>query len=317
MNKVNLIGKVENFFLKNLSNCRLCPRQCNVNRLEGSFGFCKHTGENVLVATVCDHHGEEPVISGSKGSGTIFFSHCNLECSYCQNHQISKNTFNNPPAHEMSIEQLKDQMLKLQSKGCHNINLVTPTHFVAHIILALKKAYKQGLKIPIVYNCGGYEDIDVIKALEGIVDIFLPDFKYSDESLAQKHSHCNNYFSNAKLVMKELFRQTNGQLKLDSDNVAIEGLIIRHLILPGEIENSKNILKFLASELSNQLSVSLMSQYNPPQNALINRPLKSSEYEEITNYLLSLGFDNGWLQDMDSKDTYNIDFEQNLGSLFL
>lgn len=308
MDKLALIAGPEEFFWNSLFNCQLCPRKCSVNRLAGEVGFCNHHGEKVWVAAACDHHGEEPPISGTKGSGTIFFSHCNLKCSYCQNFQISSNDSIPPNTQSLTTDQLAELMLKLQRMGLHNINLVTPTPFIAHIIRALKKAIQSGLKIPIVFNCGGYESVEVIKKLEGIIDIYLPDFKYSNNSLAEKYSHCNDYFENAQIVFKEIYQQKGWQLKLDDNNIATSGLIVRHLILPGVLENSKNVFQFLAENLSPKIHISLMAQFNPTPSSPIKRRTAPSEYEEIIDYVLSLGFCNGQFQELDSSDLYNPEF---------
>jgi len=280
--------------LNNLLNpCTICPFKCKINRFEESTGRCR-TGYPLRIASYNLHFGEEPPITGTKGSGTIFFSGCSLRCFFCQNYPISQLLNGN----EVSIEELAGFMLSLQKKGAHNINLVTPTHFVPQIVEALNIAVKRGLHIPIVYNSSGYDDIDVLKTLDGIIDIYLPDMKYGDNENAQKYSGAKNYVEINKIAIREMYNQV-GELILDENGVAKRGLIIRHLVLPNNISGTKNVLEFIAG-LSNTITVGLMSQYFPAHKAVniaeINRKINYSEYKIARSLLDRFGLINGWTQ---------------------
>jgi len=280
--------------LKSMLNpCRICPRNCMIDRFTSNKGFCK-TGYLPIIASYNLHHGEEPPISGYHGSGTIFFSGCPLRCKFCQNYSISQYVNGN----EVSIETLAEYMLSLQKKGAHNINLVTPTHFVPQFVEALSIASRKGLNIPIVYNCGGYENLEVLQLLNGIIDIYLPDMKYGSNKNALKYSGIKNYVEINRRTITEMYKQV-GNLIMDENGVAIRGLIIRHLVLPNNISNTDEVLKFIAG-LSKTISISLMSQYFPaykaPEIAELSRRLTPGEYEKATNLMEKLGLINGWTQ---------------------
>lgn len=243
--------------LEILSNCELCPRKCHVNRLKSDKGFCK-TGRNAVVSSYGPHFGEEKVLVGRFGSGTIFFTHCNMACVFCQNYDISQLGKGN----EVSAQELADIMLELQGTGCHNINLVSPTHCVAQILEALLIAFEEGLKIPIVYNTGGYDSVDTLKLLDGIVDIYMPDIKYGDDETGNRYSQVPNYFTVAKKAVKEMHRQV-GDLKTDDSGIAVKGLLARHLVLPGDLAGTEKVMEFLATEISTETFVNIMDQYRP------------------------------------------------------
>jgi len=282
-----------------LENCKLCPRECGVNRLKGLTGFCK-SGLSPLVYSWFSHPGEEPPISGSRGSGTIFFTHCTMHCVYCQNYEFSQLSSEK----EMPIEELAGIMLELQRHGCHNINLVTPTHFAPQIAAALIIASASGLHIPIVYNTSGYESVSTLRLLDGVVDIYLADMRYSDEESAKRFSNTPDYVKMNRKAVKEMFRQV-GNLVTDDEGVAKRGLIIRHLVLPNNISSPEKVFKFISKEISKDACVSLMSQYHPVYKAgefpEINRGLTAEEYETAFKSLLKYGLSNGWAQEITGR----------------
>jgi len=277
-----------------LKNCTLCPRFCKVNRLEDERGFCR-TGKTAKVASHNLHHGEEPPISGTKGSGTIFFSNCNLRCIFCQNYPISQ------LGHGETVddERLATMMLNLQKRGAHNINLVTPSHVVPQFLAGLKIAAEEGLKLPIVYNSSGYEGLEALKLLDGIVDIYMPDLKYVTDEPAERYSSATKYWEAAKLAVKEMYRQV-GPLEMDDDGIGVRGLLIRHLILPGGLAGSDKVFEFIAEELSTDIPVNLMSQYFPAHKAvddpLLSRRITKREFSEAEKALHKWKLDNGWIQ---------------------
>ena len=247
--------------LEELKECKLCPHMCKINRLEGRVGRCKAT-DKLKISLVSLHHFEEPCISGTNGSGTIFFSNCNFNCVFCQNYKISQEGM----GQEVDIDFLAKSMIEQQEKGAHNINLVTPVMYVYHIIEAIKLAKTKGLKIPIIYNSNGYENIETLRLLEGYIDVYLPDFKYANNELGRKYSNINNYFEVTSKAITEMYKQV-GPPQLDENGIIKRGLIIRHLILPNEIENSKNVLKWIVDNIGKEVYVSIMSQYFPTYNA--------------------------------------------------
>jgi putative pyruvate formate lyase activating enzyme len=295
-----------------LENCEICPRNCRVNRLQSEMGFC-HSGLLPIVDTVCQHLGEEPPISGTKGSGTVFFSNCNLRCVYCQNHQISQN-WRKEKVKEISFQELAEKLLYLQNElGCHNINFVSPSHFVPQILKTLELAAPMGLKIPLVYNTSGYDALETIKALDGIIDIYLPDLRYASNTIAKFYSQAPNYVEHARNAIKEMYRQV-GNLIADENGIAQRGLIVRHLILPGGLAGSEESLTWLTKEVSSDVNLSLMAQYYPAHNAarfpVLSRGITEAEYNEVVDLLDKLGIENGWIQEMSAPDNYQPDFER-------
>ena len=281
--------------VKILEKCAICPHNCGINRLNNQIGRCK-SKDTVKVALYSTHNFEEPCISGKKGAGTVFFSNCNMNCVFCQNYEISQQV----KGKEISIEELADIFIKQQEKDVENINLVTPTSYVPQIIEAIKIARKNGLKLPIVYNTNGYEKVETLKMLEGYVDIYLPDFKYSDNELGKRLSKVENYFEIATEALKEMYRQT-GKVVFNDEGIMQRGMIIRHLVLPNHILNSRRVLKWI-NENMHDVYVSVMAQYFPTYKAKeiddINRKLTKEEYKQIENYLYRLDLENGYIQEL-------------------
>ena len=278
---------------KLLESCRICPRECGVNRLKGEIGFCK-AGLKPMVSSFHAHFGEEPPISGYKGSGTIFFTHCSLRCVFCQNHSISQLG----QGKEVEVEELAGMMLDLQNQDCHNINLVTPTHYTPQIIDAIFQARKNGLTIPLVYNCGGYESTEILRLLEGIIDIYLPDMKYSDSEVSGKYSSASDYFDINKKAVMEMYRQVGG-LKTEK-GIAKKGILIRHLVLPNNLAGSGQIFDFIINRLSRDIYVNIMAQYYPCYLACefneINRRITHREYIEAIKLANKKGLSGGFRQ---------------------
>lgn len=272
---------------KLFEECKICPNECMVRRGDGETGDC-HSTDEVIISSVGPHFGEEPPLVGSMGSGTIFFTNCNLSCEFCQNYDISHLGIGN----KVSIEDLARSMLKLQQRGCHNINLVTPTHFSVQIVEALILAIEKGLELPIVYNCGGYESIETLKLLEDIVDIYMPDIKYSVDENALKFSGILNYWEVVTNAIKEMHRQV-GDLKISKRGIAQRGLLIRHLVLPNDIAGSQKVIDFVAEEISTDSYLNIMNQYHPSYNAFkidkLNRRITPSEYKEVVDYAIGKG----------------------------
>ena len=293
--------------MEELKQCKICPHNCNVNRLNGKIGRCK-CADKIKIALASVHNYEEPCISGINGSGTIFFSNCNMNCIYCQNYEISQLG----KGKEISIKELADIFINQQEKGVNNINLVTPTMHAFQIIEAIKLAQKNGLIIPIIYNTNGYEKIETLKALQGYIDVYLPDLKYYSNKLSIKYSKVNNYFSVATEAIKEMYRQV-GTPKFNEDGIIQRGIIIRHLVLPNYIQNSKNILKWIKENMPQDVYVSIMAQYFPTYKAkedeLLNRKLTKKEYKEIEKFLYTLDLKNGYIQELgEHEEEYVPDF---------
>ncbi len=292
---------------KLFESCALCGHRCGVNRINGEKGICG-AGNRIKVSSVVAHFGEEPFISGDKGSGAIFFSLCNLNCVFCQNHEISQRD----SGEEISSEDLSKAMLLLQERGCHNINLVSPTHFMPLILDALKIAFENGLNIPIVYNTGGFDSVELIRLLDGIIDIYMPDLKFIDAKLAKRYSNAGNYPDTAKDAVKEMFRQV-GNIVFDENEMAVKGLLARHLVLPGATENSKMAMEFLAS-VSREVWISVMSQYNPMNRAKefpeIAGTLDQKEYWQVIEKVQDLRMENYLIQEMGSSEAYVPDFSR-------
>jgi putative pyruvate formate lyase activating enzyme len=278
-----------------LASCAICPRKCKVNRLKNETGFCK-TGLKARVCSFMPHHGEEPPISGVRGSGTIFFSYCNMACVYCQNYEFSQLG----QGKDVGLEDLASYMLELQNMGCHNINFVTPTHVMPQILKSLEIAIEKGLKLPIVYNTGGYELFEILKLLYNIVDIYLPDMRYGDSEMAKKYSAAPDYPSHNEEAVKQMHSQV-GVADLNDDGIIKRGVIIRHLVLPNNISGTDKVMKFIAEEISRVTYVSLMSQYLPYFKASgfkeISRRLTEREYEEAKQIMKRYGLSNGWIQE--------------------
>ncbi len=299
------LEKIKNFLEKYKDSaifCKMCPRNCKIDRRIRT-GNC---GEplNPRVASINLHFGEEPPVSGSKGSGTVFFSGCNLHCIFCQNFPISQLHQANQ---DLSIEQLSQKLLDLQARGAHNINFVSPSHYIYQIVQSLKKAVERGLTIPVLFNTGGYDHADILRDLEGIVDLWLPDAKYAFEDLALRYSGARDYVEVNRKALLEIYRQTSEQLVVDSTGMAKKGIIIRHLVLPGQTENSIRVLDWIKKEMGNQIHLSLMSQYFPTYKALekspdsLGRKLHFDEYNTVVHHAEDLGFENGWFQESETE----------------
>lgn len=278
-----------------LRDCTLCPRACHVNRLAGMKGKCGMASE-LVVARAALHMWEEPCISGEAGSGTVFFSGCALGCVYCQNHNLASGI----AGKTITVGRLAEIFIELQQKGANNINLITPGHFIPQIKEALIQGKKLGLTIPIVYNSSGYERPEALQLLEGLIDIYLPDFKYMDSKIALRYSKAKDYTDYAKISMKEMFRQV-GKPVFSETGIMTKGMIVRHLILPGYMEDSKQILKYLYETYRDDIYISIMNQYTPLKNvekyAEINRKLTEAEYDQVVDYGIELGIENGFIQE--------------------
>lgn len=290
-------------------NCELCPRRCHVNRFEGEKGFCGAPGE-MIISSIFPHHGEEPPISGQCGSGTVFFSYCTLKCCFCQNYQISHEF----EGQTYTVDDLSAKMLHLQNIGCHNINLVTATHFLPWILRALRKACENGLVLPIVYNCGGYELSPTISLLSGIVDIYLPDMKYGIDSPATHYSAASDYIEINRTAIREMFRQV-GPLRCSNSDIAYRGLLIRHLVLPDNQQSSEAVCSYLQSIFDPQdIFISLMAQYKPLYKASdfheLKTLLKEEHYSSIKAQFLEAGF-QGFFQELEQMDnSFIINFKK-------
>lgn len=307
--------------VSDLTNCTLCPRYCGADRLHGKTGFCG-VGSEPVIARASLHMWEEPCISGTEGSGTVFFSGCNLGCVFCQNYDIAHRKIGK----SVSTERLSEIFLELQEKNANNINLVTPTHFVPQIIKALTRAKQNGLNLPIVYNTSGYESVDTLRMLDGLIDIYLPDFKYCSPSLSAKYSHVADYFEKASLAVTEMVRQTGEPIFRTADNrfltaaqyddkaLLFKGTIVRHLLLPGCLEDSKAIIKYLHESFGDRIFISIMNQYTPLKHVAnipeLNRKVSSEEYEELIDYAIALGVENGFIQEGDvATESFIPDFD--------
>lgn len=284
-----------------LLKCNICPRNCNVNRVNNELGFCKCNIE-IKIANYSLHKWEEPCISGVTGSGTVFFSYCNMQCVYCQNYEISK-------LHKgkvISIDDLVNIYLELQKKGALNINLVTPTHYVPLIKESLIIAEEKGLTIPIVYNTSSYEKVSSLKSLEGLIDIYLPDLKYYDDNLSLKYSLAKDYFEYATKAIEEMYRQVGKPVF--KNGIMQKGVIVRHLVLPGHIEDSKKIIKYLYDTYKNNIYISIMNQFTPVNKTYynnLNRTLAEEEYDEVVNYAYDIGVRNAFIQEGETcKDSF-------------
>lgn len=286
--------------MKELEECTLCPFKCKVNRNKNELGRCR-AGNKIKIGLYSLHYDEEPCISGEKGSGTVFFSDCNLKCEFCQNYKISCES----KGEEISIEKLSEIFIEQQNNGANNINLVTAVPYIPHILEAIKIAKEKGLNIPILYNTSGYENIETLKMLEGYIDIYLPDFKYYDNDLAMRLSKVKDYKEQTEAAILEMKRQV-GENVYNENGIMQKGIIVRHLVLPNNIQNSKDVLKWIKEKLGSKTTISLMAQYFPTYKALenkeIDRKLTKEEYEKIENYLYELNLENGYIQDLEDEE---------------
>ena len=282
-------------------SCNLCPRNCKIDRTSGKTGYCGMP-DSVQVARASLHMWEEPCISGTSGSGTIFFSGCNLKCVFCQNHSIAIGH----KGRTVSISQLSDLFLMLQDKGAHNINLVTPSHYIPSIVQALTKAKGKGLTLPVVYNTSGYDSAQALTLLDGLVDIYLPDFKYVSSMLSQKYSHAADYFEIAKASLAEMYRQTGAPVFDTSGELMQKGIIVRHLLLPGCLEDSKAVIRYLYETYGDDIYISIMNQYTPLPHVAnypeLNRKVTEAEYETLVNFAVDLGVEHGFIQEGDTAE---------------
>jgi len=295
--QVELTERIEAAY-KLLEACRVCPRECGVNRLQDDkLGFCR-SGLNPVIASVSPHHGEEPPISGTRGSGTIFFTNCNLRCEYCQNYPISQLGHGT----ERTPGELACQMLWLQEQNCHNVNLVTPTHFAPQILKAVGIARERGFRLPIVYNTSGYDSVETLRLLDGVVDIYMPDMRYSDDAVALRYSVAPQYVEINRAAVREMFRQV-GNLVMDEEGIARRGLLVRHLVLPNGLAGTESVMRFLAGEISPDVYLSLMSQYFPAYRAgelkQVSRRITEQEYDEAYEIKMRYGLKNGWVQELE------------------
>lgn len=299
---------MNNSLTDQLANCICCPRECGIDRLAGKVGFCRIPA-SILVSHTGLHFGEEPVISGSRGSGTIFFTGCNLRCAFCQNYQISQE-FRKSTPRILTVEELAQEMLELQAQGAHNINFVSPSHMIFQMADAIQLAKDKGLGVPVVYNSNGYDSVEALRQIRGLVDIYMPDIKYMDDALGKEYSSVEDYAQVIPGVLREMLEQV-GHLDVDGEGIARRGLLVRHLVLPGHLEDSRTCLGFLA-ELSTDTFVSIMSQYSPQYRACehpqINRKLTVQEYDAILDFALELGLENAFIQELESQENYLPDF---------
>jgi len=312
-NKIDLLDVAElEQTLQELENCSICPRNCGANRFSKKLGYCK-SDASYFISSICIHRGEEPPISGPNGICNIFFGHCNLQCVYCQNHQIS---FNNNPsaAQRFSLKDVLTEIVSCLDTGCEAVGFVSPSHFVPQVKVIINALHTLDLHPIFVYNTNGYDKVETLRDIESLVDVYLPDIKYTDPSLSRKYSDAKDYPEVAKLAFQEMYRQKGSSLITRDNGIAERGILIRHLVLPGHAENSINVLRFLAENISTSIHISLMSQYHPTHLVKhispINRILYNNEYQQIVKNFYDLGFRNGWIQDMESNENYRPDFEK-------
>ncbi len=302
-----------------LASCDICPLDCQVNRLEGQISRC-YSARLPIVSSYCPHFGEEPALAGTNGVGNIFFGNCNLKCSYCQNYEISQR-WKEERKNEVTIERLAEMMIELQDvHRCHAIGFVSPTHFVPQMVEGIFEACKLGLRLPIIYNTNAYDSIEVLRLLDGIVDIYLPDIKYAEDEMGYRYSGVKEYVHHSRAALQEMHRQMGDHLVIDEEGLVTRGLIIRHLVLPNDLAGSRETLSFIAENLSNRVTLSVMSQYYPTnkvtfENAekfdslqLLNRRIREREYDKVLDLLDEFGFEHGWAQEFESQDYYRPDF---------
>jgi putative pyruvate formate lyase activating enzyme len=292
-----------------LESCTVCPRDCLNNRLLDEIAAC-YSGREPIVSSFTPHFGEEPPLVGTRGAGNIFFGNCNLRCVYCQNYQISQ-THKEQLKNQISHERLAEMMLELQARGCHNINFVSPTHFAPQMARSILIAAEQGLRLPIVYNTNSYDAVEVLRLLEGIVGVYLPDLKYADDESGYLYSKVKSYKEYSRLALKEMFRQTGDELVFDDSGLLQRGLVVRLLVLPNDIGSIFESIEWIRDELSPRVAISLMAQYYPTHQAesnqryvLLSRRIRESEWMKATSALEMLGMENGWVQEFDGSSYY-------------
>lgn len=290
-----------NFTLSFLQNCTLCPRECGINRTIGQTGYCGMPAD-LVVARAALHMWEEPCISGSTGSGTVFFGGCNLKCVFCQNHSIAVGNCGK----KITTARLAQIFLELQEKGASNINLVTPTHYIPQIREALLLAKEQGLILPIVYNTGSYENTDALRLLDGLIDVYLPDLKYFSTELSTKYSHAADYFEKASLAIAEMYRQVGTPIFEETTGMMQKGIIVRHLVLPGQTKDSKKVLRYLHETYGDKIYVSIMNQYTPLPHVVhipeLDRKVTTEEYDRVVNFAIRLGMENAFIQEGETAE---------------
>lgn len=294
-----------------LASCSICPHLCGNNRLKDEIARC-HSGRLPIVSAATPHFGEEPALVGTHGVGNIFFGNCNLRCVYCQNAVISQN-HREERKNEVGIARLASMMLELRAQGCHAIGLVSPTHFVPQIVEALVEAAEGGLDLPLVYNTNSYDDPGVLRLLDGIVDIYLPDLKYADDDLGYRYSRVRDYSVHARTAVREMHRQVGSELVIGEDGLIKRGLILRHLVLPNDIAGSRESLRWIRDTLGGKVTLSIMAQYFPAHAAvttpLLDRKIRKSEYEKVLSLLDTFGMDRGWAQEYDASEYYRPEFD--------
>ncbi len=293
-----------------IKSCTSCPRNCMVDRTNGELGTCQ-SGDKPIVSSYTLHFGEEPVLSGTKGAGNIFFGNCNLRCVYCQNFVISQNP-KIEKRNEISVERLAEIMIEIQNMGSHNIGLVSPTHFAVSVLKSIRIASQLGLNLPIIYNTNGYDSVEMLKLYKDVIDIYLPDFKYGNNENGRVYSNVGDYFDKTKLAIKEMYNQVGSELVYEN-GVVVRGLIIRHLILPNDLSETEKVFKFISEELDKKVHISLMTQYYPTNRSdkhiLINRTIRYNEFVKAAELLEKYGLENGWMQELESNEFYRPSFE--------
>ena len=301
-----------NYLLEPLRKCTICPRKCGANRFSEKLGYCK-SDTSLFISSICVHHGEEPPISGEQGICNVFFGHCNLQCIYCQNHQISDNS-EYDAARRWELKDVLEKIIRCLDSGCKGLSFVSPSHFVPQMKIIIYALRDLGYYPTIVYNTNAYDNVEILKEIEPLVDVYLPDFKYCDPNLGKDFSDVPDYPEAAKAALKEMYRQKGSSLITNGENLAEHGILIRHLVLPGYIENSLNVLRFIANEISTSVHISLMSQYHPAFLAIdlppLNRSLLNEEYFKVVDEFHRLGFRNGYIQELESYENYRPDFEK-------
>jgi putative pyruvate formate lyase activating enzyme len=301
-----------NYISSELAECRVCPRNCGVNRIAGELGYCK-TNANFNISSICVHKGEEPAIGGEIGVCNIFFSHCNLQCIYCQNHQISCNNFESK--NEITLEFALNKILEILKTGINVVGFVSPSHMSPQVKEIISAIRNSGYNPKFVWNSNGYDKQETLRSLESFIDIYLPDFKYIEENDAMQFSDAKNYPEVALKAIKEMYYQKGSKLNIDESGIAESGLIIRHLVLPGKSVESIKLLETIAEEISTRVTISLMSQYYPTENVknhkFLNKQVSKEEYDVVIETMYRLGFTNGWIQELGSHENYRPDFENN------